>query len=112
MSRPWLSGPSFPVSVISLASCRDPASGCLPAIVISVGSRSYPPGHSASGQSCPGPDFGTVQRVRSVDDVLRNLDEATAGLVRNISKLTDADARGASLLAEPDHLDDRRAKPM
>jgi len=50
------------------------------------------------GATCPGPDFGTVQSVRSVDDVLRNLAEATAGLIKNLSQLTDADARGVSLL--------------
>jgi maleylpyruvate isomerase len=36
--------------------------------------------------------------VQSVDDVLRNLADITADLIENISKLTEADARGASLL--------------
>jgi len=49
-----------------------------------------------AGPAAPG--SGNVQGVRSVDDFLQDLAAATASLTSRTSKLTEADARGASLL--------------
>jgi maleylpyruvate isomerase len=51
-----------------------------------------------SEAACPDLSSASVQRVQSVDDVLQHLADATADLIKNISKITEADARGASLL--------------
>jgi maleylpyruvate isomerase len=44
--------------------------------------------------------LGNVAGMRSVEDVLRNLADATAGLLADIGGLTDADVRGPSLLPD------------